>query len=107
MNFSKLIKRNILHYISFYKLIAAAVIIAVAVITGSFMVGESVRSTLVKRVGERLGDTETVMFSKNSFFESSIISNSLFKGSGRAILLVNGFISDAGDRKSTRLNSSH
>ena len=96
MKFSKLIKRNILHYISFYKLIAAAVMIAVAVITGSIIVGESVRSTLVKRVGERLGDTETILFSKNSFFENSLVSDSLFEGKGRAILLVNGFVSDAG-----------
>ena len=96
MNISKLIKRNIKYYIGFYKLIAAAVMIAVAVIIGSLMVGESVRSTLVKRVGERLGDTETILFSKNSFFESSIIENSLFEGKGRAVLLVNGFIPDAG-----------
>ena len=96
MNFSKLIKQNILHYISFYKLIAAAVLIAIAVITGSLMVGESVRSTLVKRVSERLGETETILFSKNSFIEKSIVESSLFEGKGRAILLVNGFISDAG-----------
>jgi putative ABC transport system permease protein len=55
---------SISKYKSFYRLVAIAVIVAVAVITGSLMVGDSVRSTLVKRVEERLGKTETIIFSQ-------------------------------------------
>ncbi|GHT74775.1 hypothetical protein AGMMS50262_08470 [Bacteroidia bacterium] len=68
----------------------------VAVIVGSLVVGESVRSTLVQRVYERLGNTETILFSKNSFLESSVVDNPLFEGQAQGILLSNGFISDAG-----------
>ncbi|KAA6327982.1 hypothetical protein EZS27_023078 [termite gut metagenome] len=91
-----LVKANITFYIRFYRLIALAVLIMTAVIVGSFVVGESVRSTLVQRVYERLGDTETILFSKNSFLESSVITNPLFEGHARSILVSNGFISDAG-----------
>ena len=96
MNLKSLTYTNIRFYLRYYKLIATAALVAVAVIVGSIMVGESVRLTLVAKVYERLGNTETVLFSKNSFFESSLTSDSLFEGKGRAILLVNGFISDAG-----------
>jgi putative ABC transport system permease protein len=69
MNTHRLILRNLSHYGSFYRLIAIAVIVAVAVITGSLMVGDSVRTSLVRKVEERLGKTETVVFSPYSFFE--------------------------------------
>ncbi|GHT59308.1 hypothetical protein AGMMS50239_05650 [Bacteroidia bacterium] len=91
-----LIKSNITFYFRYYKLIALAVGIMVAVIVGSLVVGESVRSTLVQRVYERLGNTETILFSKNSFLESSVVDNPLFEGQAQGILLSNGFISDAG-----------
>jgi putative ABC transport system permease protein len=50
MTNNRIIFRNISHYKSFYRLVAIAVMVAVAVITGSLMVGDSVRSTLVQRV---------------------------------------------------------
>lgn len=96
MNFTKLIIRNITFYIRYYKLIAAAVLITVAIIVGSLVVGESVRSTLINRVNERLGNTETILFSMNSFVESSITSDPLLGGNAQAVLLSDGFISDGG-----------
>lgn len=96
MNFNKLTSKNIFYHIRFYKLIALATLITVTVIVGSLAIGESVRSTLVKRVGERLGDTKTIIFSRNSFLENSIVSKPLFEGKARGILMSNGFISDAG-----------
>jgi putative ABC transport system permease protein len=96
VNFNKLTSKNIFYHIRFYKLIAIATLITVTVIVGSLAIGESVRSTLVKRVGERLGDTKTIIFSRNSFLENSIISKPLFGGKARGILMSNGFISDAG-----------
>ncbi|GAB6010915.1 FtsX-like permease family protein [Viscerimonas tarda] len=91
-----LTKTNITFYIRYYKLIALAVLIMVAVIVGSLVVGDSVRSTLVQRVHERLGNTETILFSKNSFLESSVVDDPLFEGQGHGVLLSNGFISNVG-----------
>ncbi|GHV08356.1 hypothetical protein FACS1894160_2520 [Bacteroidia bacterium] len=96
MKFNKLTSKNIFYHIRFYKLIAIATLITVTVIVGSLAIGESVRSTLVKRVGERLGDTKTIVFSGNSFLENSLVSKPLFEGKVHGILMSNGFISDAG-----------
>ena len=93
MNFKKLIHKNILFFNRYYKLIAVAVLITIAVIIGSLVVGDSVRMTLIKRVTERLGNTETIIFSRNSFVADELAKTSLFEGSARGILLVNGFIS--------------
>jgi len=108
MTSKQLLFRNISHNKPFYRLIAIAVIVAVAVITGSLVVGDSVRSTLIKRVEERLGKTETVIFSRYSFLDDSIIAHfpmnvetrhatSLHSsGNPRGVLLSNGFVSVAG-----------
>jgi putative ABC transport system permease protein len=92
MNFKKLIQKNIRHFARFYKLIAVAVVITVAVIVGSLMVGDSVRNTLVQRVAERLGDTETIVFSQQSFMSQELLETPLFRETSRGILLINGFI---------------
>jgi putative ABC transport system permease protein len=89
------LKRNLVYFIRYYRLVAIAVSVMMAVITGSLVVGDSVRSTLVKRVGERLGDTETIIFSQNSFIETSILGTTLFN-SADGVLLSNGFISVSG-----------
>ena len=96
MNFNSLIQRNTLFFSRYYKLIAIAVLITIAVIVGSLVVGDSVRMTLVKRVTERLGDTETIIFSRNSFMAKELAEAPLFEESARSILLVNGFISQNG-----------
>ncbi|KAA6305993.1 hypothetical protein EZS27_042352, partial [termite gut metagenome] len=70
--------------------------ITVAVITGSLMVGESVRATLVQRVEERLGDTETILFSRYAFFDKTLADMADFEGWARAALISNGFISEGG-----------
>lgn len=96
MKFNDLTHRNILFFTRYYKLVAVAVAIAVAVIVGSLVVGDSVRTTLVRRVTERLGDTETILFSRNSFMEDKLAESSLFDYPARSILLTNGFISQNG-----------
>jgi putative ABC transport system permease protein len=126
MNAQRYIAKSIVRYKSFYRLIAIAVIIAVAVIVGSLVVGDSVRSTLVKRVSERLGNTETVIFSQYGYLEDDILLARIFnpcqnnKGTDcksapanistplvstplndraaslRGILLSNGFVSASG-----------
>ena len=75
MNSKRLISKSISLYKPFYRLIAVAVAVAVAVIVGSLAVGDSVRSTLLKRVEERLGKTETVIFARYSYLDEKILDN--------------------------------
>ncbi len=96
MNLRNIIYKNIIYFTRYYKLVAAAVLITVTVIVGSLVVGDSVRNTLVKRVTERLGNTETIIFSRNSFMAEDLLKNPLFGTSARGILLSNGFISQNG-----------
>ena len=77
MNIRWLLHRNIRYFARYYRLVAMAVVITVAVIVGSLVVGDSVRMTLVRRVTERLGNTETIIFSRSSFISDSILSVSL------------------------------
>ena len=92
MKRKQLIYKNISFFIRYYKLVAVAALITIAVIVGSMAVGDSVRTTLVKRVTERLGATETIVFSRNSFMSEKLLKNQLFKDETRGILLSNGFI---------------
>lgn len=115
MKFNDLTYKNISYFARYYKLVAVAVLIAVMVIVGSLVVGDSVQTTLVKRVAERLGNTETIIFSRNSFMSSNMLQqagNALQRAgnvperglanadrwldAARGILLSNGFISQSG-----------
>ena len=96
MNQNRLIHKNIIFYRRYYQLVAMAALITVAVLTGSLMIGDSVRTTLIKRVAERLGDTETIVFSHHSFLEERILESPLLKDRARGVLLVNGFVSQSG-----------
>lgn len=96
MTLKKLIHTNISYFIRYYRLVATAVLITVAVIVGSLVVGDSVRTTLIKRVSERLGDTQTVIFARNSFMAEELTQAPLFAKSAKGYLLTNGFISRNG-----------
>lgn len=82
-----------MHYARYYKLIALAILISTAVIVGSLLVGDSVRGSLEKRVGERLGDTRTIISTQKGFLDVAILNHPLFGSSSRGILLMNGFVS--------------
>ncbi len=92
MKFGSLPYRNLSAYRRYYRLTALAVVIAVGVITGSILVGDSVRTTLVRRVAERLGDIETVIFSRGAYMDEALAS----RWSSRGVLLVEGFVSRGG-----------
>ncbi|MDR1730389.1 MAG: ABC transporter permease [Prevotellaceae bacterium] len=96
MNFNHLTYKNSVFFSRYYKLVSLATLITVAVITGSLVVGNSVRTTLVKRVTERLGDAQAIVFSRHSFMDEKLADAPLFEGSARGILLTNGFISQNG-----------
>jgi len=92
-----MIFRSVRYHARYYRLIAIAVAIMTAIITGSMVTGDSVRSTLIKRVNERLGTTESIVFSQNSFISDKILETTLFMGgTARGVLLTNGFMSQNG-----------
>lgn len=87
---------SVRYYRQYYRLISVAVLITVAVIVGSLLIGNSVRQTLIHRVEERLGKVESVIFSRNSFLSDSIMQEPLFAQKAKGALLSDGFISRNG-----------
>lgn len=65
------------------------------VLTGSLLLGDSVRGSLTDRVGERLGKTETIVQTGTGFLSDSILSDELLT-SAKGCLLVEGFVSAEG-----------
>ncbi len=96
MNFRGLTYKNIRFYTRYYRLVFLATLITVTVIVGSMVIGDSVRTTLVQRVAERLGDTQTIIFSRHSYLSEELAEAPLFDGRARGILLTNGFLSQNG-----------
>ena len=80
------------YYRRFYRLVILAVILMIAVLTGSLLLGDSVRGTLVQRVGERLGKTETVITSGTGFLNEALLDQPLLNHA-RGYLLMNGYVS--------------
>jgi len=83
------------YYQRFYRLIAIAVAVMTAVLTGSLMLGDSVRGSLMARVNERLGNAETLIQTGTGFLNDSILGHSLLATS-HGYLLAEGFISSNG-----------
>lgn len=91
MNKSNILSSNRAHYWRYYRLVAAAVILMMAVLAGSLVLGDSVRDTLKQRVAERLGDTETIITSGTSFLSDRILQTPLLS-QAHGCLLVDGFL---------------
>ena len=96
MTLTSLTKQSRKHYRRFYRLVAGAVILMMAVLTGSLLLGDSVRGTLVQRVGERLGKTETIITSGTGFMSDGLMQQPLLK-EAQGYLLMDGFVS-AGEK---------
>ena len=96
MTLQQLIHSNTIHYRRHYRLIAIAVCVATAVVVGSLMVGHSVRQTLLQRVDERLGKTESVVVCRQSFLSSEVLNSPLWEKAPQGMLLMNGFVSVEG-----------
>lgn len=89
---TSLIAQSRKHYRRFYRLVCFAVILMTAVLAGSLLLGDSVRGTLVQRVGERLGKTETIIASGTGFMSDGLMEQSLLK-EAQGYLLMDGFVS--------------
>ena len=92
MTLNSLIAQSRKHYRRFYRLVVLAVILMTAVLTGSLLLGDSVRGTLVKRVGERLGKTETIITSGTGFMNDDLMQQPLM-AQAQGYLLMDGFVS--------------
>ena len=92
MLLTSLITQSRRHYRRFYRLVALAVILMMAVLSGSLLLGDSVRGTLVQRVTERLGATETIIASGTGFLSEDIMRQPLL-ADAQGCLLVDGYVS--------------
>lgn len=88
-------KRSRSYYKKFYRLIAVAIAVMTAVLTGSLVLGDSVRGSLVERVSERLGNSETLIQTGTGFLSDSILNNEILSDA-KGYLLSEGFISSEG-----------
>lgn len=94
MNYRTLIrKRNVSHFARYYRLVLLSVAVAVTVIVGSLMVGDSVRATLRAQVDERLGTSQSIIFARESYLDQSLLE-ALPDAEG--YLLMQGFVSHNG-----------
>ena len=80
------------YYRRFYRLVAFAVVLMTAVLTGSLMLGDSVRGTLVQRVYERLAGTETIIASGTGFMSETLTDHPLMNNA-QGYLMMDGFVS--------------
>ena len=97
MNFRRFIhKKSLSYHRRHFRLVAAASAVAVAVILGSLIVGDSVRGTLRDQVTERLGQTNTIISAGESYISDSILEHPLLKESSEAFLVTQGFVSHYG-----------
>lgn len=92
----QVIHSNLKHYRRYYALVALASLITVASIVGSMMVGDSVRMTLVQRVTDRLGNTESVIYNRTGYINDAILDLPLFAAGSRGVIMTDGFVSDKG-----------
>lgn len=83
------------YYKRFYRLVSVAVAVMTAVITGSLVLGDSVRGSLVERVNERLGPTETIIQTGTGFLRDTVLHHPLL-ANAHGYLLAEGFVSSNG-----------
>src|ERR1700693_2893129 len=95
-----LIKRSLFYYWRTNFAVIAGVAIAVAVLAGALVVGESVRASLRDLVLQRLGRTDDVVFS-TGFFRESLVdelkTHRAFNDSFEAacpLIVLEGFVSN-------------
>ena len=88
-------KKSRSYYKKFYRLVAVAIAVMTAVLTGSLVLGDSVRGSLMERVNERLGNSETIIQTGTGFLSDSILNNEILSDA-KGYLLSEGFISSEG-----------
>lgn len=90
------------YYKRFYRLAAAAVTVMMTVLTGSLVLGDSVRGSLRDRVNERLGETVTIVNTGNGFLSDTILHNDLLS-SAEGFLVCEGFVSATDNKGNAKM----
>ncbi|MBO7466884.1 MAG: FtsX-like permease family protein [Bacteroidaceae bacterium] len=90
------------YYKRFYRLAAAAVTVMMTVLTGSLVLGDSVRGSLRDRVNERLGETVTIVNTGNGFLNDTILHNDLLR-SAKGFLVCEGFVSTTDNKGNAKM----
>ena len=72
MNCLKLALRNLRYYLPHNLTTAAGIMMATAVIGGALIIGDSVRASLFKLVGDRLGKVEYAVIQQENYFRSAL-----------------------------------
>jgi putative ABC transport system permease protein len=83
------------YYSRFYRLASIAVVVMMGVITGSIVLGDSVRGSLADMVEERLGDAQTVVRAGTGYIDDAILRHPLLS-EAHGYLLCEGFVSAQG-----------
>lgn len=96
MTLKELISACRRRYRNFYLMVAVATAICVAVITGSLIVGDSVRKSLQLRAADRLYDTRSVVVCADGFLGTEAMKELSLGPESRAVLLSDGFVSHMG-----------
>ena len=96
MDWRTLIQANRRSYRRFYRLAGFAAALSVAVITGSLVVGDSVRRSLLQRIDDRLPGVQSVVVSTDGFFGTSALRELSLSDASKAVLLSDGFVSRDG-----------
>lgn len=96
MNLARLISSCRKRYRNFYLMVAVAAAICVAVISGSLIVGDSVRKSLQLRAADRLYNTRSVVVISDGFLGTEAMQELSLGPDSRAVLLSDGFVSHSG-----------
>ena len=91
-----LIQANRHSYRRFYRLAGFAAALSVAVITGSLIVGDSVRRSLLQRIDDRLPGVQSVVLTTEGYFGASALEELSLGSGSKAVLLSDGFVSRNG-----------
>ncbi|HYG12061.1 MAG TPA: ABC transporter permease [Pyrinomonadaceae bacterium] len=107
MTTATLLKRNLVHYRRTNAAVVCGVAIAVAVLAGALLVGDSVRASLRALVLQRLGQTEYVVSASNFFREELVaelrahpqFANASFEGACPLIVFEGVVLEEASGRR--------
>lgn len=95
MELSELNRQARRYYRRYYRLMAVAMVVMTMVVTGSVVLGDSVRNTLLLRVTERLGQTQTVISSGQGLLSDSILLHQEMS-EAHGYLVAEGFVASEG-----------
>ena len=103
MSFWNLVKRGIAHYWRWHIGLLIGVAITSVIVSGSLVVGDSVRATLKRQNDVRLGKVDVALVGGERFFTDALVEQVSADGAVRAgVMALRGTVSTAGG--GTRIN---